>query len=161
MQTKPHHEARTVAHLRLRTAEVESFFPKIEVVRKRAGHRIKFLEPLFPSYVFLRMQMTAANWNVVRWTPGAKRILGDGERPIEVQDELIEAIWERVEPLGFIRIGVNLERGTRVRIKTGPFVGLEGIFERTTSREGRVRVLLEILGTVRPLEIDVLDLERA
>lgn len=160
LQTKPHQESRTIAHLRLRAGDVESFFPRIEVVRKRSGRRARFLEPLFPSYLFLRMQMTAAAWSTVRWTPGARRILGDGEWPIEVRDELIEAIWNRMEPLGFIRVGLNFQSGARVRIRTGPFAGLEGIFERPTSREKRVRVLLDILGTVRPLEIDALDLER-
>jgi len=41
----------------------------------------------------------------------------------------------------------------------GPLSDLEGIFERPTSREGRVRILLHILGHERPVEVDELDLE--
>jgi|GEM_PF-168232 transcriptional antiterminator RfaH len=161
VQTKPHNESRFIAHLRLRTREVDVFLPKIEVVRKRRGRRITTLEPLFPSYLFLHMHIDPITWEAVRWAPGVRRILGDGERPLEVPEDLIQTIWERVSPLGFVRVGLNFTRGMRVRVKNGPFAGLEGIFERPTSRKERVRVLLEILGTLAPVEIDPLDLERA
>ena len=87
-------------------------------------------------------------------------MVGDGQQPIAVPDGLVDAIRERVEPLGFVRVGLNLPAGSRVRVKSGPFAGLEGIFERPTSRRDRVRVLLEILGSPRPLEIEIFDLER-
>jgi len=160
VQTKPHHEERVIVHLRLRSPAIESFLPKIEIVRRHAGRRTTHLEPLFPSYLFVWMPLTMATWNEVRWTPGSRRLLGDGERPIAVPDDLVDAIRERVEPLGFIRVGLNLPVGARVRVKSGPFAGLEGIFERPTSRKDRVRVLLEMLGALTPLEIDPLDLER-
>lgn len=160
VQTKPHQEGRVITHIGFRSQAIESFLPKIEVVRRHAGRRVKLLEPLFPNYLFVWMPLTASTWNVVRWTPGARRMLGDGQQPIAVPDGLVDAIRERVEPLGFVRVGLNLPVGSRVRVKSGPFAGLEGIFERPTSRRDRVRVLLEILGSVRPLEIEVFDLER-
>jgi len=161
MQTRPHHESKAVAHLGLRTTAVEIFQPKIEVVRRRARQRYVCLEPLFPGYSFLRMHLTPETWQAVRWTPGVRRILGDEEGPIEVSDQFVETIAERVKPLGFVRVGVSFERGAKVRVKTGPFEGLEGIFERPASRKERVCVLLEILGSVVRGEIDPLDLERA
>ena len=160
IHTKPHVEERVTAYLSLKSQAIESFLPKIEVVRRHARRRIARLEPLFPNYLFVWMPLTAATWTAVRWAPGSRRLLGDGERPIAVPDGLVDAIRERLEPLGFVRVGLNLDAGARVRVKSGPFAGLEGIFERPTSRQDRVRVLLEILGSTRPLEIDVFDLER-
>ncbi|MDR7435540.1 MAG: transcription termination/antitermination NusG family protein [Armatimonadota bacterium] len=160
MQTKPHNESRVITHIKLRTQEVDVFLPKIEVVRKRRGRRIRSLEPLFPSYLFVYMHLNPATWQAVRWAPGVRRILGDGESPLEVPEGLIQTIWERVAPLGFVRVGLNLTPGMRVRVKNGPFAGFEGIFERPTSRKERVRVLLEFLGSLRPVEIDPLDLEQ-
>lgn len=160
METKPRYESRVIFHLNLRATDVEAFLPKIEVVRRRAARRVALLEPLFPNYLFLRMQLTPETLRAVRWTPGAKRILGNDGHPFEVPDKLVERIRERVEPLGFIRVGLDLGRGNRVRVKNGPFAGLEGIFDRPTTREGRVIVLLQILGTLTPLEIEALDLEQ-
>ncbi|MDQ7818926.1 MAG: transcription termination/antitermination NusG family protein [Armatimonadota bacterium] len=160
LQTKPRQEDRVSAFLHLRAPSVEVFLPRIEVVRRHAGRRYTVVEPLFPSYLFLWTPLTPATWDAVRWTPGALRILGDGERPVEVPEEMVQVIQDRVRPLGFVRVGLDLRPGERVRIRTGPFAGLEAIFERPTSRRDRVRVLLQLLGTLTPLEIDPLDLER-
>jgi transcriptional antiterminator RfaH len=160
VHTKPRQEGRVIAHLALRAPSVEVFFPRIEVVRRHAGRRVAVLEPLFPCYLFVWMSLTPATFDAVRWTPGARRILGDGERPVAVPEEMVRVIQERMQPLGFVRVGLNLQPGCRVRIRNGPFAGLEAIFERPTSRRDRVRVLLELLGTLTPLEIDPLDLER-
>lgn len=160
-QTKPRQEPRVIRELRIRTNGIEPFLPRIEVTRHHAGRRWTGLEPLFPGYLFVRMQATWQEFAAVRWIPGVHRLLGDGDRPIEVPDPLIETIQARLAPLGFVRIGFTLEPGARVRILRGPFTGLEGILERPTSRQDRVRVLLQILGTVVPVEIDPLDLERA
>lgn len=160
MQTKPRDESRVIRHLDLRVSDVETFLPKIEVIRRRARRRVVSLEPLFPSYVFARFQIAPQTWHVVRWTPGVRRILGEDGWPTEVPPELIAAIQDRVAPLGFVRIGLQMSQGDRVRVKSGPFAGLEGIFERPTTRRDRVRVLLEILGRVTPLELEVFELER-
>jgi transcriptional antiterminator RfaH len=160
VHTKPRQEARLISQLTVRAPEIKPFLPKIEVIRRHAGYRIALLEPLFPNYVFLRMSLTPHTWNAVRWTPGATRLVGDGERALPVPDEVIAAIRSRVEPLGFVRVGLDLTPGMRVRIRTGPFAGLEAVFQRRTSRRDRVRILLEVLGSVRPMEIDPLDFER-
>jgi len=159
-QTKPRCETRVMGHLLRRAADVETFLPRIELVRRRAGGRVAVLEPLFPGYVFMRMRLDPMSWNAVRWTPGVRRVLGNAGWPVEVSEELIDTIAQRMAGLGFVRIGLNLTVGMRVRVMTGPFAGLEGVFERPTSRAGRVRVLLDLLGAPRRLEIDPLDLER-
>ncbi|HXF81476.1 MAG TPA: transcription termination/antitermination protein NusG [bacterium] len=159
LQTKPREESRVIAHLGVRSSWVDVFLPLIEVVRRHARRRVIGLEPLFPGYLFLRMELTAATWNAVRWAPGARRLLTAGEEPAAVPQELIDRIAARLEPLGFIRVGLPYRAGSRVRVRSGPFAGLEGIFERPTSRRDRVRVLLDILGRPTPLELDALDLE--
>ena len=160
IQTKPHQEQRLMAHLTLKSPMITPFLPKIEVIRKRTGRRVVHLEPLFPNYLFVLMPLTVATWYGVHWAPGARRLLGDGVLPIAVPGGLVQAIRDRIEPLGFVRVGLDLAPGARVRIRTGPFAGLEGVFQRPSSRQDRVRVLLEMLGAITPLEIDPLDLER-
>lgn len=159
-QTKPRCETRVIGQLQRRAADVETFLPKIELIRRRQRRRVAVLEPLFPGYVFMQMHLNPVSWNAVRWTPGVRQVLGNAGWPAEVSEELIETIVQRMEGLGFVRVGLNLTVGMRVRVTTGPFAGLEGVFERPTSRAGRVRVLLDLLGAPRRLVIDPLDLER-
>lgn len=160
LKAKPRQELRVITHLRLRADGLDTFLPKIETVRRREGRRCAMLEPMFPGYLFVRMRLTPRSWNVVRWTPGVNGVLGDGQFPIAVPDDVIETIWQRVADLGFARVGIHLLPGTRVRVTTGTFAGLEGIFERHVSRSGRVRVLMEMLNRRAPIELDELDLEQ-
>jgi transcriptional antiterminator RfaH len=116
VQTKPNQEERVIGHLSRRSQAIESFLPKIEIVRRHAGRRVKHLEPLFPNYLFVWMTLTAVTWNAVHWTPEARRMRGDGARPIAVPDSLVDAIRESVESLGFVRVGLNLAVGARIRV---------------------------------------------
>jgi transcriptional antiterminator RfaH len=160
LQTRAREEVRVVEHLDRRRIDVETFLPTIEVRCRHARRTRTKLEPLFPGYLFTRFRMDPSTWHAIHWTPGARQILTSGERPMPVADEIIETIWARIAPLGFLRVGIGLNQGDRVRVKVGPFAGLEGIFERPTTRQDRVRVLLDLLGSSTPLELDVFDLER-
>lgn len=69
-------------------------------------------------------------------------------------------IKDRVTPLGFVRVDSPFRPGAPIHVREGTFAGLQGIFERPVSREGRVRVLLEMLDRWVSVELDALDLER-
>lgn len=157
-QTKPRDEQRVIRYFALRGVHAETFLPKIEITRRRGGRRITTLEPLFPNYVFMHCRLDAVTWNTVRWTPGVQRILGGAVGPAEVPPSVVAAIKERTRALGFVRIGSAFSAGDRVRLRSGPFIGFEAMFERVAGRD-RVRVLLEILGARAPLEVDIFDLE--
>jgi transcriptional antiterminator RfaH len=163
VHVKRHEEHRVVR--RLASKPVRTFLPLIEVVRRRDGvHGSTRLEALFPGYLFVQMQAIAVNpehWHIVRWTPGVHRILGAEDEPSPLPIDAIEAIRARVGELGFVRPGARFAPGDRVRIRSGPFEGLEAIFDRPASRDGRVRVLLELLGQVGRAEVDEARLDAA
>ncbi len=156
---KPRQEARVVFHLGMRAEGVEHYIPRIETVRGRWGKRLAAVEPMFPNYMFIRMNDSPEILDAVRWTPGVRRLLGDGGLPLPVPDELVEAIRSRADRLGVVRVGRNWYPGREIRVLCGPLGDMEGVFERHTSRAGRVRVLLRILGFHTPVEVDEADLE--
>lgn len=161
VQVKRCCETRVVRHLALKA--VPTFLPFIEVNGRRGPHRAH-LEPLFPGYLFVQMarwNLDPAGWQTVRWSPGVRAILGCGEVPVAVPDEVMAELQSRVAELGFVRPGPRFSGGTRVRIRNGPLAGLEAVFDRPMSRAGRVRVLLELLGQQRAVEVDEVDLESA
>ncbi len=162
VQVKRHDERRVVRHLTRK--EIPSFLPFIEVVRRYRTRRVTRIEPLFPGYLFVQMDPVDLNpscWHTVRWTPGVRLILGTEDTPVPLPDSVIEAIQTRVKELGFVRPGVGFAAGSRVRIRYGPLAGLEAVFDRQMSRAGRVRVLLELLGQQRSVEVELVDLESA
>lgn len=162
VQAKPHSERRVAENLdRL---SIRAFLPLIEVTRSRRSRRIVCLEPLFPGYLFVRMTRIETDpilWHSVRWTPGVRLILGAEGTPIPVPDEVVSAIQERLGDLGFVRPGLPFAPNDRVLLRHGPFAGLEAIFERQVSPAGRVRVLMQLLGAQRNVQVDAADLELA
>ncbi len=160
VQAKRYSESQVLNHLTVRS--IPAFLPLMEVVRRRRGTRHPQLEPLFPGYLFVRMAPLDTHpdcWDAVRWSPGVRGILGMGERPVPVPDGVIHTIQDRIRDLGFVRPGARFAPGDPVRFRSGPMAGLESVFECALSRAGRVQVLMTLLGQVRRIEADELDLE--
>jgi len=155
VQVKPRQEARVVRHLAL--SAIITFLPYVEVSRRHRSGKAKYLEPLFPGYLFTRLAPVSrvpATWNAVRWAPGVLRILAIGSTPVPVPEDMVEAIGRQTSEHGFVRLPSPLVNGARVRVRSGPFEHLEAVFDRPLSRSGRVRVLLELLGQRTSVEID-------
>lgn len=162
VQAKNHNEARV--HHRLVQMVIPAFLPLIEVTKHWRSRRVTRLEPLFPGYLFVRMEPVHAApepWSALRWTPGVKSVLGDDNGPVMVPDSVIEDIQRRVQDLGFVRPAVPFGPRERVVVRRGPIAGLEAVFERALSRPGRVQVLMQLLGQQRRVQVDAADLEPA
>jgi len=159
VQTKPRCEDQVVFWLAHRSP-VPVFLPKLELVRRHhRGRKVHYLEPLFPSYLFVQMALEPEQWNAVKWTPGVKRILGAEEVSVPVPDEVIALLKARCQDTGFIPWQPHIRPGAQVRITGGPFAGLVGVLDRPATRVERVRVLLNLLRTVATIEVDIVDLE--
>jgi len=115
-------------------------------VRRRIGSKFHWVKvPLFPGYVFSRLDMVKSGKSA-RYSPGVKDFLTFGSQIAEVSENIIEALRERC-PGGLAQIDpIKAKPGDTVRINEGPFAGLEAIFEQQLKGSERVAVLLEILG---------------
>ena len=105
------------------------------------------IEPLFPRYLFLQMDVEVQSLAPVRSTVGVTDIVRFGAVYATVLDEVVQELMNRAEPeTGLHRLRTPLfERGVHVRVLEGPFSGLEGVFECCEGEE-RVLILLEVLG---------------
>ncbi len=159
VHTKPRVERQVATRLR-EWAGLQAFLPRLAVPRRRRQKLVTALEVLFPSYVFVRMALEPASWYAVKWTPGVKGIIGAGDLPVPVPDEAIQVLMERCVAPEVISWRPVWPAGVQVRFIHGPLAGLMGILERPATRQERVRVLLNLLGGVTPVEADIVDLER-
>jgi transcriptional antiterminator RfaH len=160
VHTNPHQEDRVRTWIEVRRG-LTVFLPKMEERRRRRARRIASIEPLFPSYLFVHMRLEPSSWQAVKWAPGVRRIVGTGDLPTAVPDDAIRLIKECCRADDVIEWRPTLRPGTAIRVVQGPFAGLEGILERPSARGERVRVLLNLLGTASPVEMDIGDIEYA
>jgi transcription antitermination factor NusG len=152
--TVPQNEKSVVKHLNLR--EVESFLPTYETFRVwKNRQRMKIVLPLFPSYLFVRINRKERA--KVLQSPGVLQIVGNGKEYVPLPDPEIEFLRtglckERLEPCREFLIG------EKVRIKRGVMQGLCGTLMRKASG-WRFVLTLELINQHVAAQVDVDDLE--
>ncbi|HYA91419.1 MAG TPA: transcription termination/antitermination NusG family protein [Thermodesulfobacteriota bacterium] len=142
IQTKPKKEEEAKSYLS--TKGVEVFGPLMENFLLRNGRMSKELKSLFPGYIFGKFDL-AQNYPLVRWAKGVKKVLGFGEYPTPISEEVVEIIRERTDTRGVVRLKSQFQANDVIRIKTGPLKDLLGIFERWMPDGERVRILLSLM----------------
>ena len=118
--------------------------------------------PLFPSYLFVRANFQIVALSKINATPGVLRVIAFDNRPLAIPAAVIDQIHADVSELN-ARGGLAahpFQVGDTVRIKAGPFRGLEAVFQGPMTPSERVRVLIEFLGGLREAEVGVDALER-
>ena len=78
-------------------------------------------------------------------TRGVSHLIMQGELPQAVAHGIVESLQQRMRPDGTIDLTPRLHVGQSVRIAHGPFADLIGTLDQLDA-EGRVRVLLQLLG---------------
>jgi transcription antitermination factor NusG len=109
----------------------ECYLPAIKFTRHWSD-RLKEVElPLFPGYLFCRMN--PHNRLPVLMTPGVIQIVGVGKTPVPVEEQEIAAI-QRVGKSGVsLMPWPHLQVGHVARIEDGPLRGMSGIVIRIKS----------------------------
>ena len=157
IQTKPKKEEEAKSYLS--TKGVEVFNPLMENFLLRNGRMNKELKPLFPGYIFGKFDLDQ-NYPLVRWAKGVKKVLGFGEYPTPISEEVVEIIRERMDDHGIVRLKYRYQANDVIRIKTGPLRDLLGVFERWISDSERVRILLNLMGYQPVIEIHYSMIEK-
>jgi transcription elongation factor/antiterminator RfaH len=154
LYTKPHKEY--MVQGLLRDQQVETYLPEIAVAVRRHDRRDK--KPFFPHYLFACLDPYSDRMAKVRWTPGLRRVVSAGGQPVPIPNEIVAHIRHRLEVMVEEKPASPFKHGEIVHVTRGPFEGLDAMFDRALSPEGRVRVLLELMGRLVAADLDVEDL---
>lgn len=140
----------------LDTRRIESFLPTFETVRIwKNRQRMCVQRPLFPSYVFVRIN--SRQRGMVLGAAGALQIVGSAGGPLAIPDQEIEFLradfqGRRVEPY------LDLVVGSAVRIRSGPMQGLVGTLIQK-KKSLRFVLTIEMINRNAAVEIEADELE--
>ncbi|EGN74621.1 transcriptional activator RfaH [Idiomarina sp. A28L] len=136
-----------------------TFCPRWKVQKRVGGKRKIALEPLFPNYLFIQVDLAKDNYTSLRSTRGINGFVRFGGQPARVPDSVISDIQCRTSADNESEEGVKglYAKGTPVEILTGPFAGLKGLYD-IADGESRCFVLLDMLGKAQRLELDEGDI---
>jgi transcriptional antiterminator RfaH len=160
VQTQPHAEGKAAAHLSRQGFEV--YLPRYRK-RRRHARRIETVQaPLFPRYLFVRMDIAAQRWRCIHSTVGVTRLVCNGEDPAPVGDDVIAALHAREGADGLVRLAPQRRfvPGEPVRILDGALASCLGLYDGMADVD-RVRVLLDLLGRKVPVVVDDLSIVAA
>src|SRR3954453_5495817 len=131
------HQERRVAE-KLKNQELRTFLPlysKLHRGKKEAAIEL----PLFTGYVFV--QFCAQERIRVLTTSGVCKIVGRGSNPEPLPDAEVDGLMQASTAKLMTRPHGQLQVGRKVRIKAGPFEGIEGVLTR---HKGQFRAVISL-----------------
>lgn len=158
LYTKPNAERKVAGTLDERG--IETFVPEVYDPNKSSQGGAT---PFFPCYLFIYADLNELASSQWQWTPGLRNIVACDGTPIPVSEQVIDLIRQSL--VDFNSRAKNprpqFSPGDVVRIRNGPFAELLALFEGQTTSAERVTVLLNFIGRLNRVRLDVKDLEKA
>lgn len=119
------------------------------------------IRPFFSGYEFIYFDFPA-QYQLVRYTRGVKKVVGSREAPTPIPEEVINRIKSR-EVDGLIELnkyGEKPEEGSEIEVMEGPWKGLKGIFKKELTDNDRVLILLNYVSYQGQLIIEKKKLKK-
>lgn len=142
-RTRSHRE--NSASFNLKSLGFRSFLPRFWRTTRHGNKLNNVFAPLFPSYIFVILNVSRDRWRTVNSTAGVASLVMGGDQPMPVPPGVVEALIARNKNCGTSGLDRDLRVGDRVRILSGPFAETLCYIERLDDRS-RVQVLLWIMG---------------
>ncbi|MGC2829242.1 MAG: UpxY family transcription antiterminator [Candidatus Acidiferrum sp.] len=154
LHTCANHEKMVARQLELRS--FECFLPLFEKMSRWKDRQVRVQLPLFSGYVLVRMALTEKLRALQ--IPGVVRLVGFGGQAAPIDDHEMQALQRGfdggllAEPCPYLTIG------RRVRVRSGPLQGLEGILSRKKTI-CRFVLSLHLIQRSMAVEVNAEDLE--
>src|SRR3989338_11141587 len=132
----------------------EAYYPRFKKLRSHARKVDEVLSPLFPRYIFVRIDTEIHAWRTVNGTRGVVYILSKDNVPQSMSYSVIESLQSKENENGLVPIeALSLfNQGDLVAITKGAFQGYKAHFEQFNGNQ-RAMILLEFLG--RPMKVPI------
>lgn len=158
VQTKPWQEEKALFFLDQKG--IYTYRPKMETYVYRGLRAIRREKSLFPNYIFARCEPNDVH--LICWTWGVKKVLWRNDLPVPISDDLVNSIRLLEDRDGIIRKKSvqDLKKNDIVKIKSGPFRDLLGIFDHWDSDRDRVCILINLVNTVAKVHVPIAVIEK-
>src|SRR5689334_15212746 len=122
VNTHPHKE-----HIAVENLQRQEFIPYCPLIKRRQRHArrvTELLRPLFPGYLFVKMNPDLTHWRPMLSTFGVRNVVRCGEKVSLLDDAFVQAIRAREIDGVISRPASPYQMGQEVRVSGGAFDGL-------------------------------------
>ncbi len=153
VQTHPKHEH--IAANRLTTVSgFEVFNPQMRFRRATRRGPVWFTESTFPGYIFVRFDL-GRDLDVVRYSASVSKIVHFNRGYPSIPERQMAELRALFGAQDLVVVTQEISPGDKVRIVGGAFNDLVAIVQQVRPAGDRVRALLEFLGRMTLVELDV------
>lgn len=149
LRTKSRHE--NVVETILQQKHIDAYLPKRKVVRHWRNRKRAAEMPLFPGYVFVRPR--ADQYEGLRYIRGSCGfVLGADSKPATLPESDVKAVKTLVESDAALTVDAQLVAGQRVKVISGPLMGVEGELV-WVKNQGLLVINVELVGSSVRVEV--------
>ena len=139
----PNSEQKALFHLRRQ--EYEAYLPFYQKLRRHARRVERVARPLFPRYLFVKLDLQSSLWRPIRSTLGVDHLICRGDLPAAVPEGVVEELQAQENDKGVVVPDWRLQEGDKVQVTDGALLDQIGLFEAVDGDQ-RVVILLNLLG---------------
>jgi len=125
--------------------------------------RVTRSRKLYPGYLMVEVEYNDRILYLFRETSGVGDFVGGGgtKEPAPMPPHEIQRILKPGEKGAKpVEQKITFEKGERVKVKKGPFAGMEGEVKEIMEAKDKLRIELTIFGRAVPVELEYWDVER-
>ncbi|HLP15393.1 MAG TPA: UpxY family transcription antiterminator [Bacteroidota bacterium] len=135
---------------------IETFLPMIEEIHVWSDRKKKVMEPLFRGYLFVKTDLR--DKETILHTDGVVKFVNIRAQPSPIPENQIEWLRRIIGHPANIKRESYFAEGERVRVTSGPLMGVEGLVLRQQSESRVVITLTAIAQSVSvQVPIDLLE----
>lgn len=151
----------TVAKQHLEEQGYDVYLPMFKKTRRHARRTDEVLQPLFPRYLFVGLDLKLDAWRAVNGTRGVAYLLLNDGHPLGISTSIIEEL-KVLENDGVVPIECvsAFTKGENLRVVDGVFKDQVAVFQRMGDKQ-RVQLLLNFLGRDTRITVPVYAVEAA
>jgi transcriptional antiterminator NusG len=156
---------RRIASMNMKDKIFQVLIPTEKEKEIKGGKRREIDRKIFPGYVLVEVKTNDEGelendvWYVIRNTPGVTGFVGSGARPIPLEDKEVRALLRQLRD-ETPKFRITYQKGSPVRITSGPFQDFTGLVDEIMMEKEKVRVLVSIFGRETPVELDFGQVEK-
>lgn len=121
------------------------FLPHLLTTCRSGRHLLTQRRPLFPSYLFVALDLSRTGWKSIDSTYGVRHIVKQSGVPAPLPRGCVEALQSMTDEAGVFSFSTRLAAGDAVQFTAGPFAGLIGTLEQIDA-QGRITILMNLFG---------------
>jgi transcriptional antiterminator NusG len=142
-----------VAELGIEDKVEQIVVPTEDVIEIKNAKQKIVEKPLYPGYVFAKLDLDTNLWHKIQSLPKIGRFIGESKKPTPLTEKDINLILAKAQQKEAPRPKISFDENEMVRIKEGPFANFTGSVEEYDMVSGKLKLNVSIFGRNTPVEM--------